>query len=301
MKRKLLDFLKMNDVEYKENLWLKNYSSVKIGGVASLVIFPDTEQKIITALDFLVENKIDYKVFGRLTNVLVDDKRIDTVLIKTDKLKGIEKLEQGIRLYAGEKISSLVYLLAKEGIGGFSALSGIPGSVGGMIRSNAGAFSVEIADVIDLVTAYHPENRSIVKISGENLCFGYRRSVFKDRPLIILYADFRTTKSTPAEILSQISNIKKRRIKSQPLEFPSLGSVFKRPQGDYAARLIDEAGLKGYSIGDAQISEKHAGFIINKGNATFDDFLSVVEYVKHTVYEKFGVLLEEEIEIYKGK
>ncbi len=301
MEEELLDFLKMNEVEYKENLWLKNYSSVKIGGIASQVIFPDTRQKLITALDFLLENKIDYKVFGRLTNVLMDDRRINTVLIKTDKLKGLVKLERSIRLYAGEKISSLAYLLAKEGISGFSALSGIPGSVGGMIKSNAGAFGTEIADIIDSVTAYDTEKRSIVKLVGEDLNFGYRRSIFKDAPLVILYADFRVTKGVPSEILNQISNIKAQRVKSQPMAYPSLGSVFKRPRGDYAARLIDEAGLKGYSIGDAQVSEKHAGFIVNKGNATFDDFLSLVEYVKHVVYEKYGVLLKEEIEIYKGK
>ena len=301
MERTLLDFLKMNDVEYKEDLWLKKYSSVKIGGISSLVIFPDTIDKMITALDFLLENKIDYKILGRLTNVLISDERIDTVLIKTDKLKGIVRHYKTVSLYTGERMSSVALSLAKEGIGGLSALSGIPGSIGGMIRGNAGAFGVEISDVIESVTAYSPENRSILRLIPNDLGFGYRTSVFKHQPFVILYADLRVKNDIPAEIQRNISDIKENRMKSQPLDHPSLGSVFKRPSGDYAARLIDEAGLKGCYIGEAKVSEKHAGFIINNGNATFCDFLSLLEYVKRVVYERYEILLEEEIEIYKGK
>ena len=301
MDRNLLELLKMNDVEYKENLRLKNYSSVKIGGVASLVIFPDTIPKLITALDFLQENKIDYKILGRLTNVLISDEQITSVLIKTDKLKGIMRLDSKIRLYSGERMSSVAISLAREGIGDFSALSGIPGSIGGMIRSNAGAHGMEIADLIDSVTAYSPNGRDIVKLDRSDLGFGYRTSVFSYQPLVILYADFRVTSDSPSVLFEKISAAKEKRQASQPLDFPSLGSVFKRPPLDYAARLIDEAGLKGCYVGDAMVSEKHAGFIINRGNATFYDFISLIEYVKRVVNEKYGILLEEEIEIYKGK
>ena len=301
MEEKLLNFLKMNEVEYKENLWLKNYSSVKIGGMASLVLFPDTVEKIITALDFLVENKIDYKIIGRLTNILIEDKAFDTVFLKTDNLKGVIMLEDGIRLFAGEKLSVLSYPLAKEGIGGFSALSGIPGSIGGNVRNNAGAFGVEISDILRSVTVYSPIEKRILKLSSEDAEFGYRKSVFSSLPLIILYADFHIAYDSPERIREHILEVKQRRIKTQPLEFPSLGSVFKRPKGDYAARLIDAANLKGYAIGGAEVSSKHAGFIVNKGNATFEDFLSLIEYTKSIVFQKYGILLEEEIEIYKGK
>lgn len=301
MEEKLLNFLKMNEVEYKENLWLKNYSSVKIGGMASLVLFPNTVEKIITAIDFLVENKIDYKIIGRLTNILIEDKAFDTVFLKTDNLKGVIMLEDGIRLFAGEKLSVLSYLLAKEGIGGFSALSGIPGSIGGNVRNNAGAFGVEISDILRSVTVYSPIEKRILKLSFEDAEFGYRKSVFSSLPLIILYADFHIAYDSPERIREHILEVKQRRIKTQPLEFPSLGSVFKRPSGDYAARLIDSANLKGYAIGGAEVSSKHAGFIVNKGNATFEDFLSLIEYTKSIVFQKYGILLEEEIEIYKGK
>ena len=301
MEEKLLNFLKMNEVEYKENLWLKNYSSVKIGGMASLVLFPDTVEKIITAIDFLVENKIDYKIIGRLTNILIEDKAFDTVFLKTDNLKGVIMLEDGIRLFAGEKLSVLSYLLAKEGIGGFSALSGIPGSIGGNVRNNAGAFGVEISDILRSVTVYSPIEKRILKLSFEDAEFGYRKSVFSSLPMIILYADFHIAYDSPERIREHILEVKQRRIKTQPLEFLSLGSVFKRPKGDYAARLIDAANLKGYAIGGAEVSSKHAGFIVNKGNATFEDFLSLIEYTKSIVFQKYGILLEEEIEIYKGK
>ena len=210
-------------------------------------------------------------------------------------------LEDGIRLYAGERLSVLSYLLAKEGVGDFSALSGIPGSIGGMIKNNAGAFGIEISDVIKSVVVYSPMERRILCLSAEDAKFGYRSSIFCSLPFVILYADFRIKHDMPEKLQKHIMEVKEKRMKTQPLEFPSLGSVFKRHTGDYAARLIDNANLKGYAIGDAQVSQKHAGFIVNKGNATFEDFVSLVEYVKNVVFQKYGVLLEEEIEIYKGK
>ena len=266
-----------------------------------MVLFPDTVEKMITALDILLESKIDHKVIGRLTNMLIEDKTIDTVFIKTDNLRGVKMLEDGIRLYAGERLSVLSYFLAKEGVGDFSALSGIPGSVGGMIKNNAGAFGIEISDIIRSVVVYSPMERRILCLFAEDAKFGYRSSIFCSLPFVILYADFRIKHDMPEKLQKHIMEVKEKRMKTQPLEFPSLGSVFKRPAGDYAARLIDNANLKGYAIGDAQVSQKHAGFIVNKGNATFEDFVSLVEYVKNVVFQKYGVLLEEEIEIYKGK
>jgi UDP-N-acetylmuramate dehydrogenase len=297
MERKLLDFLKMNEVEYKENIRLKSCSSVKIGGIACVVIFPDSDEKMITALDFLWKNKIDYKVVGRLTNILISDNISDLVFIKTDNLRGILKHNGKIRLCAGERICALSSVFAKEGISSFSNLSGIPGSVGGMIRNNAGAYRTEISDIIESAIAYSPEISNKVFLTKEDMLFGYRSSIFQNSHLVILCADFKIISDIPENISKTISEIKQKRINAQPLSYPSLGSVFKRPIGDFAARLIDGAGLKGFSIGDAAVSEKHAGFIINKGNATFEDFQMLVEYVKQTVYKKYGILLDEEIEI----
>ena len=297
MERELLDFLKMNEVEYKENLRLCDFSSVKIGGTASIVLFPDTDRKLITALDFLWKNKIDYKVIGRLTNVLISNDVKNIVFIKTDKFRGINKLDKTIRLYAGERISSLTSLFIKEGIASFCSLSGIPGSVGGMVRNNAGAYGIEISDIIESAVAYSPIKSEKILLSVEGMSFGYRESIFQHSDLVLLYADFKIVPDIQESIQKRYLEIKEKRLQSQPLSYPSLGSVFKRPSGDYAARLIDAAGLKGVSIGGASVSEKHAGFIINTGNASFEDFRMLAEYIKRAVYEKFGVWLEEEIEI----
>ena len=297
MEREFLDFLKMNEVEYKENLRLCDFSSVKIGGTASIVLFPDTDRKLITALDFLWKNKIDYKVIGRLTNVLISNDVKNIVFIKTDKLRGINKFDKTIRLYTGERISSLTSLFIKEGIASFCSLSGIPGSVGGMVRNNAGAYGIVISDIIESAVAYSPIKSEKILLSVEDMSFGYRESIFQHSDLVLLYADFKIVPDIQESIQKRYLEIKEKRLQSQPLSYPSLGSVFKRPSGDYAARLIDAAGLKGVSIGGASVSEKHAGFIINTGNASFEDFRMLAEYIKRAVYEKFGVWLEEEIEI----
>lgn len=297
MERELLDFLKMNEVEYKENLRLCDFSSVKIGGTASIVLFPDTDRKLITALYFLWKNKIDYKVIGRLTNVLISNDVKNIVFIKTDKLRGINKFDKTIRLYTGERISSLTSLFIKEGIASFCSLSGIPGSVGGMVRNNAGAYGIVISDIIESAVAYSPIKSEKILLSVEDMSFGYRKSIFQHSDLVLLYADFKIVPDIQESIQKRYLEIKEKRVQSQPLSYPSLGSVFKRPSGDYAARLIDAAGLKGVSIGGASVSEKHAGFIINTGNASFEDFRMLAEYIKRAVYEKFGVWLEEEIEI----
>ena len=293
----LLDFLKMNEVEYKENLCLKKYSSARIGGIAPIVIFPNTEQKMITALDFLLNNQINFRVLGGMTNVLINDEHIEYVVIKTDKMRGVDKSLDKIRLCAGERLSYLSQKLALDGIDVFYKLSGIPGSIGGMIKSNAGAFGMEISDIIESAVVYSLKERRKICLDAKDMDFGYRDSIFKYEPLIVLYADFRISRDNPEAIALRMADIRQCRMKSQPQNVPSLGSVFKRPIGDFAARLIDEAGLKGVSIGDAQVSKKHAGFIINKGNASFEDFKRLVEYVKHVVYEKYKVMLEEEIEI----
>ena len=261
------------------------------------MLFPDTDRKLITALDFLWKNKIDYKVIGRLTNVLISNDVKNIVFIKTDKLRGINKFDKTIRLYTGERISSLTSLFIKEGIASFCSLSGIPGSVGGMVRNNAGAYGIEISDIIESAVAYSPRKSKKILLSVEDMSFGYRESIFQHSDLVLLYADFKIVHDIHESIQKRYLEIKEKRLQSQPLSYPSLGSVFKRPSGDYAARLIDAAGLKGVSIGGASVSEKHAGFIINTGNASFEDFRMLAEYIKRAVYEKFGVWLEEEIEI----
>ena len=297
MKKDLLDFLIINEVEYKENVVAKNFSPVKIGGNVNIVIYPDNERKIISALDFLEENKICYKVIGRSSNILFPDTKVNTVLIKTDNMRGAEISRKIVRLSSGETLFSNARYFAKNGVGGISELCGIPGSIGGLIRNNAGAFGREIGDLVKSVKAYFPENKQILHLENKDLSFEYRSSIFKSNNLVVLSADLKMQyDSSPNDILREIEMYKDLRRNSQPTGFPSLGSVFKRPKGDFAARLIDISGLKGFSIGGAEVSSKHAGFIINKGNATSNDFRLLVEYIKQTVFELQGVKLEEEIE-----
>lgn len=295
--RELKEFLKLNDVEYKEEVKIADYSPIKIGGVASITIFPDNEEKLILLIDFLRENGIKYKILGRMSNILFPDCRIDTVLIKTDKLKGSFLSGNFITLCVGEKISAHTLALARKGYSGILKLSGIPGSVGGMLRSNAGAFGEEIKDSVESAIVYLPSLKQKVKIDKADMRMGYRSSVFQNNDMIILSAKLHLKETSPIDALFELEECKAKRIKSQPTNMPSLGSIFKRPVGDFAARLIDASGLRGYSIGGAMVSEKHAGFIVNSSHASSSDVRELINHIKKTVKEKFGVLLQEEIEI----
>ncbi len=296
MKYSLLRFLDMNDVEYKENVLAKDFSSIKIGGSIPIVIYPNEIVKLVTALDFLSDCKINYKVIGKATNVLFPDESFSGVIIKTDKLLGYGLTGDKLCLYSGERLSAYIKALARSGLGGLEELCGIPGSVGGMIAQNAGAFGKEISEVLASVTAYSKEERKVIAFSRDDMNFGYRTSIFKSDQYVILFADFHLLSTDPGDLLKRIDEITKIRAQTQPKGTLSLGSVFKRPMRDYAARLIDSCGLKGFSIGGAQVSERHAGFIVNKGNATASDFKLLADHIKREVKNRFDVTLEEEIE-----
>lgn len=297
MEKDLLDFLKVNEVEYKENVETKHFSPIKIGGIADIVIYPDSESKMISALNFLLENEICYKVIGKASNLLFPDNEIATVLIKSDKLRGFEILDDGVKFSTGESLLANARKLASLGIGGISELCGIPGSIGGLVRNNAGAFGKEIGELVKFVTVYSPAERQIIRFTNRDISFAYRSSKLKSQDFVILSAELKLPYNLSTfDILGEIEKYKNLRRVSQPIDKPSLGSVFKRPPCDFAARLIDESGLKGFSIGGAEVSKKHAGFIVNNGNATSNDFRALSNYVKQTVFERHGVQLEEEIE-----
>ena len=297
MKKDLLDFLKVNEVEYKENVETKHFSPRKIGGIADIVIYPDSESKMISALNFLSGNEICYKVIGKTSNILFPDNKIATVLIKSDKLRGFEILDDGVKFSTGESLLANSRKLASLGIGGISELCGIPGSIGGLVRNNAGAFGKEIGELVKFVTVYSPAERQIIRFTNGDISFAYRSSKLKSQDFVILSAELKLPYNlSTSDVLGEIEKYKNLRRASQPIDKPSLGSVFKRPPCDFAARLIDESGLKGFSIGGAEVSKKHAGFIVNNGNATSNDFRALSNYVKQTVFERHGVQLEEEIE-----
>lgn len=296
--REIVDFLKMNDVEYKEDVKLSQFSSIRIGGYCDLVVFPNNKEKLVDLLRFLEKEKIQYKILGRMSNVLPPDEKYHKIVIKTDRLLGVFQDDNIITVSAGESIPALSKIMLKCELSGIEELSGIPGSIGGAIVGNAGAFGRKVSDILWDVEYYDCSQDEVKTIRKDQANFTYRSSIFKTKPYVILSARFVMEKGTYERIRANMQEIARIRREKQPYGLPSLGSVFKRPgEGLFAAKMIDECGLRGYRIGDAEISSKHAGFIVNLGNATSNEFLVLSRYAKKQVLLKFGVKLTEEIEI----
>lgn len=298
MTEEILGFLKANDVKYTRDEYLSRLSTVKIGGMADFVAYPDSEDKLIRLVEFLEKGEIKYKILGRMSNVLPPDDRYRGVIVRTDLMRRVDFQDNIIVAKAGISLPRLSSLCQDMSLSGLEELSGIPGSLGGAIFGNAGAYGREISDLVIDVSAYDIDCKTVVEIPSEKLGFGYRTSAFKASQLVILSARLGLTFGDKDKIQTKIREISTKRRNSQPMGKPSLGSTFKRPSENiYPWRLIDECGLRGFSIGGAAISEKHAGFIVNQGNATSADYLAVASYVKNTVQEKTGVNLEYEFEI----
>ena len=297
MTEEILGFLKANDVKYTRDEYLFRLSTVKIGGMADFVAYPDSEDKLIRLVEFL-EEKIKYKILGRMSNVLPPDDRYRGVIVRTDLMNRVDFQGNIITAEAGISLHRLSSLCQDMSLSGIEELSGIPGSLGGAIFGNAGAYGREISDLVIDVSAYDIVSKTVFEIPSEKLGFGYRTSAFKASRLVILSARLGLTFDNKDKIQTKIREISSKRRNSQPMGMPSLGSTFKRPSENvYPWRLIDECGLRGFSIGCAAISEKHAGFIVNLGNATSADYFAVASYVKNIVQEKTGVNLEYEFEI----
>lgn len=290
------DYLKMNDVEYKEDVSMSQISSVRIGGRAKIIALPDTEDKMAFVLRFLKENKIKHKLVGRMTNVLPCDFEYLGVILKTDNLRSLRIGDGFISVSCGEYFPSLASRLAAKGIGGLERLSGIPGSVGGLITNNAGAYGAEIGDMILSGRVFNIAERRFEIWEHRDFNFGYRSSALKSGRAVLLHALLRVEYEPSDLIRSKIKEYKSIRANKQPLDLPSLGSVFKSRSGYYASRLIDECSLKGTTVGAAQVSPKHAGFIVNLGGATARDYKKLVDIVADTVREKKNITLEREIE-----
>lgn len=298
MTEEILGFLKANDVKYTRDEYLSRLSTVKIGGMADFVAYPDSEDKLIRLVEFLEEEKIKNKILGRMSNVLPPDDRYRGVIVRTDLMRRVDFQDNIIVAEAGISLPRLSSLCQDMSLSGLEELSGIPGSLGGAIPGNAGAYGREISDLVIDVSAYDIDCKTVVEIPSEKLGFGYRTSAFKASRLVILSARLGLTFGDKDKIQTKIREISTKRRNSQPMGKPSLGSTFKRPSENiYPWRLIDECGLRGFSIGGAAISEKHAGFIVNLGNATSANYLALASYVKNTVQEKTGVNLEYEFEI----
>lgn len=283
---------------------MKKHTSFKVGGPAEIFIKVENEQELQEIQTLANNEKIPIVIIGNGSNILVTDKGIRGIVVKID----IKKLEiqendeldgnttKKITVGAGNKLIELAYTLAKQNIAGLEELSGIPGTIGGAIRMNAGAHGKEMKDVIESVKVMD-ENGNIKILHNSDLQFEYRNSIFSKTKDIILEATMILPIGKKEEVQQKIKEYADLRKAKQPLEYPSAGSTFKRGNNFITAKLIDEAGLKGYQIGGAAISEKHAGFIVNKGNATAKDILELIEYTQEKVYEKFGEKIELEVEI----
>lgn len=274
---------------------MKNYTSFKIGGPADLFLMPKNEKQVSGIASFCAENGTPVFVLGKGSNILVSDSGIRGAVIFTGGLNSVE-LTDSLTIKAGSGLSlmQLCNFALENSLSGLEFAFGIPGTVGGAAFMNAGAYGGEMKDVF--VSCSHVDMRGMCGVlAGEELDLSYRHSAYEDNGFIITSASVRLEKGEKEQIKEKMYGFLARRKEKQPLEFPSAGSTFKRPQGYFAGALIEQCGLKGTSIGGAQVSEKHAGFVINRGGATADDVLRLVELVAQTVEKETGVRLEPEI------
>ena len=283
-------------IESKKSFDLSKASTFRIGGMARLALFPKNEEELILAVKIAKENNIRFEIIGNGSNVLFADNGFDGVIVFTNSLNNTHLHVTKITAETGAKLVKVSSLAIDNSLSGFEFAHGIPGTVGGAVVMNAGAYGGEMSSVV-LSSRYFDSNTyDIVEISKDKHEFAYRKSLFaKDQSLVFLSTIIELKKGDKAEILDKIKKNSESRKNSQPLEYPNCGSFFKRPEGYFAAKLIDDAGLKGYTVGGAAVSAKHAGFIVNMGGATADDVLLLSKHIETVVYEKFGVKLEREV------
>ncbi len=283
-----------NKIEYFENCPMSLKTSFKIGGAADILITPDTVEKLKAVLSFCGEFGVPYMVLGKGSNLLVSDDGIAGAVISTEGFCKLEVMGNKIICGAGVSLAALCKFALKNSLSGLEFAYGIPGSVGGAVYMNAGAYGGEMKDVISSVT-YMTDKGEIKTAKNDKLDFSYRHSAFSGKNYVVLSAEMELKQGEIPQIDALMEDILGRRLNKQPLNYPSAGSVFKRPQGNFAGTLIEGCALKGYTIGGAQVSEKHAGFIINIGGATCADVLALVAHIQKTVNEQHGIMLEPEI------
>lgn len=276
---------------------MKHHTSFKIGGPADVMIVPSREEEIIESIKFCRDNHINHFVMGNGTNLLVKDNGIRGVVIKiSNRYDNIEIDEDKVVCQGGALLSVIAKKALRQSLAGFEFASGIPGTIGGAIAMNAGAYGGEMKDIVTEVKVLNRYN-NVVEMTNREMNFRYRGSTVIDQGLIVLGVELQLEKGEYSLIEEKMKDFAHRRVSKQPLDLPSGGSTFKRPVGFYAGKLIDDAGLRGIRYRDAQISEKHCGFIVNRGEATFNDVFTLVKTVQKIVYDKFNIMLEPEIKI----
>jgi len=279
-----------------ENESLKKYNTYKIGGVAKLVVFPSNEEKLIELLKIIKENNIKYKVIGKGSNLIFSSKEYDGILIRLDEFNNLEINKNKVIVGAGYSTVKLSLETAKQGLSGLEFAAGIPGTIGGAVFMNAGAYKSDMSEVLQQIKVID-NNLNIITMNKNDLDFSYRKSFLQsNKEYICLEATLALTPLPKEEIIEKIEKRKAKRLETQPLEYPSAGSVFRNPDDVPAGKLIEDAGLKGKQIGGAMVSKKHANFIINYDNATGEDVYNLINFVKTEIKNKTGVELKQEQE-----
>lgn len=283
------------DLELLEMVPMSKHTTFRVGGPVPLMALPRTTQQATTAVKIAAEEGVTPFFLGNGSNLLVPDDGIDIFVIKAvNGLSDVSVEGETIVAESGVLLSRLAVIARDNGLTGLEFAHGIPGSLGGAVTMNAGAYDGEMSQIVTLVTFL---NASGVEETTDQFDFSYRHSAFSDGRRMILRVQMKLQKGDPVAIRARMEDLMERRKSKQPLEWPSAGSTFKRPQGYFAAALIDQCGLKGFTVGGAQVSEKHAGFVINKGGATCCDILDLMDQVRNQVFERFGVSLEPEVKL----
>ena len=296
--RKIADYLP--DLKYVEDEPMAKHISFRVGGAAKRMAFPENAEQLVLLMNFALSCGARALVIGNGTNLLVPDEGLDRLVI--DVSDGMTRIADGgqaneITAQCGASLARIAEYARRKGLSGLEFAHGIPGTLGGAVCMNAGAYGGEIKDVVASVTLLDPE-AGIRTLKGEEMQFSYRRSLLSEHPeYVVLSATFRLERGDSETIGARMRELMAKRKASQPLEFPSAGSTFKRPEGHYAGPLIEGCGLKGCRVGGAEVSTKHAGFIVNTGGATCADVLALIEKVQKTVYDACGVMLEPEVKI----
>ena len=286
----------LNIGKVEDNVSLNKYNTYKTGGICSCLVYPKDVGKLISLLKLLRQNKIKYKILGNGSNLLFSDDKYEGVLIKLSEFNNLEIVGNKIKVEAGYSLIKLAHIALKNSLTGLEFASGIPGTVGGAIFMNAGAYKSDMGYIVKSVKVLTPDFR-IIELENKELNFHYRTSFLKTHPeFICLEAIIKLERGTKTAIEEVMKSRLKRRMETQPLNYPSAGSVFRNPEGMFAGELIENLGLKGLKKGGAMISDKHANFIINTGNATSSDIKWLIDHVKEKVKEKYHVDLKVEQE-----
>lgn len=288
------EFYDINDIKIDEKL--SEYVNFKVGGPADILLIPNSKEQVIKSIKICKENNIPFYLIGNGSNILVRDGGFRGVVLSLKNVKNIYVDGEKIEAECGVMLKEVSDKAIENSLTGFEFACGIPGTIGGAVFMNAGAYDGEISKVIESAEVID-ENCNIIRLLREELDFGYRSSLVMKKGYTVLSAVFKLEKGQVKTIKELIEDLTNKRESKQPLEYPSAGSTFKRPTGYFAGKLIQDAGLKGYSIGGAAVSEKHSGFVINKGNATAKDITDLIKHIQDEVKKQFGVDLHPEVRI----